>query len=368
MILLKNKIKLISGERGLALPLVLIVMLVLFILGTVLLQYAITEAVQVSRSEKRMQAHYLARSGLETMAVHLISNPTDLNDYIDETGTGSIPDSGGDFSVLVTEEADGKITIESTGQVVDNGSVIEEVLSLTLISTSAGLFEDAIFANNDLNISGMRKVYGDLSSNGNIIVGGTTRGVGDMEHPDQNRDYPEPQFPDDVPVNGIELNAGQNDETINENKRFTSIKNKNQSTITFDTNVGDLNIIVEGIIEIKGDYDIIGSNRVYIFLDGTGEMKTKNDSDYNPNQLFILLSQNSDLTIKTGQRVFGGFIYGPNADITLWSNAEVEGAIIANNFYANGNPSLDSTGINYNDYLNDFVDVPTMYEREYYSR
>ncbi len=68
------------------------------------------------------------------------------------------------------------IVINSKGLVEYNGNVIEETLSLTLTSITAGLFEDAIFANQTLNVSGMREVFGDLSSNEDIIVGGTGRG------------------------------------------------------------------------------------------------------------------------------------------------------------------------------------------------
>jgi len=353
--------------------LVLIIMIVLFMLGAVLLQYASTEVLQVSRSEKRMQAYYLARSGAEAMAEHLIANPSDVANYEGKDGSSSISDSNGEVIGQITvsvDDIDGKIIIESKGQVDDNGTIIEELLTLSLNEKSAGLFEDAIFSYNTLNVSGMREVFGDISSNEDIIVGGTDRGEGDMEFPYQDRFYPEPEFPDEdkVPGNGTVLNADQNDETINQNMRYTSIKNKNQSTIYFNTTDGDLYIIVEGEIEIKGTFEIMGPNKVFLFLDGTGEMKTNNVYDYDPNQLFVLLKESSDLTIKTGQREFGGFIYGPNADITLWSNAEVKGAIVANNFSANGNPSLDSRDINYDDYLDEYVEIPTLFERDSYSR
>lgn len=171
MILLKNKIKLISGEKGLALPLVIIVMVVLFILGTALLQYATTEAVQVAQSEKRMQAYYLARSGAEAMAEHLIEDPSLVSQYIGETGVGSIPNSGGDFTVLVEEDADGNIRIVSTGSVDDSNERL--VLTLQLEGADLeGIFNSAIYSNpaegTQLDISSFQAITGDIRSTTSI--------------------------------------------------------------------------------------------------------------------------------------------------------------------------------------------------------
>ena len=53
-----------SNEKGYALPLVLIVMIVFILLSTALWHFGTAETVQVARAENRAKAHYLARSGL----------------------------------------------------------------------------------------------------------------------------------------------------------------------------------------------------------------------------------------------------------------------------------------------------------------
>ena len=58
----------VRNEKGVALPLVLIVMIVTMLLGTALWQYSMTDITHVSKEEKKMQAYYLARSGAELIA------------------------------------------------------------------------------------------------------------------------------------------------------------------------------------------------------------------------------------------------------------------------------------------------------------
>ncbi len=57
--------KYLGDEKGWALPLVLLVMAVLTILGTTLWLISMTDLQHVSLEEKKMQAHYYARSGAE---------------------------------------------------------------------------------------------------------------------------------------------------------------------------------------------------------------------------------------------------------------------------------------------------------------
>ncbi len=57
--------KYLGDEKGWALPLVLLVMAVLTILGTTLWLISMTDLKHVSLEEKKMQAHYYARSGAE---------------------------------------------------------------------------------------------------------------------------------------------------------------------------------------------------------------------------------------------------------------------------------------------------------------
>lgn len=54
-----------QNEKGFAVPLAIMVMLVLILLGTALWYYSTSETLQVARAEQDMKAHYLARSGMD---------------------------------------------------------------------------------------------------------------------------------------------------------------------------------------------------------------------------------------------------------------------------------------------------------------
>lgn len=96
----------VLNEKGWAMPLVLTVMVVVTLLGTALWQYSMTDLKHVSIEEKRMQAHYLARSGAQ-----LVSD------------MGMAPDNyvvefeGHDITVEVVIDGDGVTVITSTAVV-----------------------------------------------------------------------------------------------------------------------------------------------------------------------------------------------------------------------------------------------------------
>jgi hypothetical protein len=357
----------LRNEKGMALPLVLIVMVVLFILGVALLQYATTEAVQVSRSEKSMQAYYLARSGAEAMAEHLINNPSAVSQYLNKTGTGSVPDSGGSFSVQVTEDADGNIRIESTGSVED----VSERLILTLaLKDPGGIFDSAIYSKNDPALSALKSIEGNVSSNTTISGAPNTR-VSGVDLPYRPWVFTEPIAPEGLSIDPIN---GSNFEVDNHNSiliigsyEYSGISTKSNGTIVFDTRSGDLEIVVNGNLLVKGAFEVLGNNNVYLFLYGNAnEMKTQDGANYPGKQMYVFLMNNSTLTLKTGNREFKGFIYGPNATVNL-ENADpgAEGAIIAGSFSAKGQPSIKYSPPDIS--VQDLGKYIKLYERWHYS-
>jgi len=57
--------KIIENQKGFAMPLALMVMLLVMVLGMALWQYGTSETLQVARAEKNMKAYFLARSGMD---------------------------------------------------------------------------------------------------------------------------------------------------------------------------------------------------------------------------------------------------------------------------------------------------------------
>jgi type II secretory pathway component PulK len=103
-----------KGEKGSALITVLIVMGVLTVLGAALLHYSLTDNLQVINDEKRMQAHYLARSGAEAVADYIMKNPDGVDELLGKK-TESVELGEGTFQVEVTKRDNGELLIESTG-------------------------------------------------------------------------------------------------------------------------------------------------------------------------------------------------------------------------------------------------------------
>lgn len=78
----------IKYEKGLAMPLTLIVILVLIMLGTSLWHYSMADLKHASLESQKMQAYYHARSGAELLALKVDFNED--NNPIIKTPTGDI--------------------------------------------------------------------------------------------------------------------------------------------------------------------------------------------------------------------------------------------------------------------------------------
>jgi len=123
---------LLKNNKGMALPLVLVIMMVLMILGTILMQYANQSVWQASVESKKMQAYYLAKSGVNLMIdqdLSTVLNPLPTTrdqawtyDLASDTTNTNTTLTGlrnkGNFTLKIYSNVSGtKITIESTGKV-----------------------------------------------------------------------------------------------------------------------------------------------------------------------------------------------------------------------------------------------------------
>jgi hypothetical protein len=118
----------VRNNRGAAMPISLVVMLVLSLLGTALWQYSVNDTLHVARDQQRMQAYYLARAGADAtlqawLEAPAASRPSGVGNtvYLKDDGTFSTTDPGvakaGQFSVTVTNNVDGSVSIVSFGDV-----------------------------------------------------------------------------------------------------------------------------------------------------------------------------------------------------------------------------------------------------------
>ncbi len=118
----------IRDEKGAAMIVALLVMVVLLLLGTALWQYSTSDTIHVAMDEKRMQAYYLARAGADaTLEIWMQSDnesrPSGESEpvYFDEdqgSFTSDYIENAGKF--VVTINTNGDVTsIESIGTVDD---------------------------------------------------------------------------------------------------------------------------------------------------------------------------------------------------------------------------------------------------------
>ena len=127
----------IKDERGISLPLVMIVMIVLSLLGAALMQYSTTDTIQVAGDVKRMQAHYLARSGADATAAWMVvpanNGDTLINKQTSSTASLGVGTVGTISKVKVYPDPQNSniIIIESIGSVDD----VQETVYLTLTVT-----------------------------------------------------------------------------------------------------------------------------------------------------------------------------------------------------------------------------------------
>lgn len=92
----------LRSERGSALLLTIVVILVLLVLGGALGMYSLVERVQVEREINDMQAYYLARSGAEALKFAMLERPEKIPLLLNEECKAEL-EGVGTFTVQVTE-------------------------------------------------------------------------------------------------------------------------------------------------------------------------------------------------------------------------------------------------------------------------
>ena len=123
----------ISDEKGYALPLVFVIMIVLAMLSTALWFYGTSETTQVSRQEKRARAYYYALSGIgitekildDDKGINLLKTGGDPFYLSGPLGSGPY-----DWDLAFTEPANGvDVAVEVNYEKVSDGLITGEIIS-----------------------------------------------------------------------------------------------------------------------------------------------------------------------------------------------------------------------------------------------
>jgi hypothetical protein len=355
-----------SNQRGLALPLVLVVMLISSMLGVTVWQYSVTDTIHVAQDVDRMQAHYLARSGADAMADFLVRYPRRAAEMITKTAVYSATGTLGsdqDFRVRVTGDPTSLITVTSEGSSGD----ITETLMLDLTPlTASEVFNNAIFSDGDLDVTKMKSVTGDLESAGNIFA---PNGYTFKITRNSARVFSAPlipALPEDP--NGLDISIGNTrtiqgnfrynategagrtgslyTRTIQGNFRYNAIDIASNARLIFDTQGGVQQVVVASLTT-KGDISVINGGRLKLYITDSADFQTPLVVNNNPNNLFIFLADNTTLDIQANGQI-NAFIYGPNADVRIQSgNSIVTGAIVANLIVKNHNGGASNGSVHF---------------------
>lgn len=152
--------RLFQGEKGAALPLVLIILFVLTLLGTTIFMFNMAETRQVARDEDRLKAHYIARSGAHAVAAYLIDNP-EVASHLASTDESMINDyfEDGEFEVLVSRvntDEGFEYYIKSTAWVGD----LKQTITVTV--RDQGVITPLIANHLDINSNSAEILGGDV--------------------------------------------------------------------------------------------------------------------------------------------------------------------------------------------------------------
>ena len=139
-------------EKGVALPLVLMILFILTLLGTTIFVFNMTETKQVALTEDQMKAHYVARSGAHAVVAYLIENPEKTGELVNATknnGEAAKKFGDGEFAVGVEFPVDNngnpipnEVHVRSTGIV--NGAEQRVLAIVRDVGTDFPLFGDTI--------------------------------------------------------------------------------------------------------------------------------------------------------------------------------------------------------------------------------
>jgi hypothetical protein len=366
--------QLFKEKRGSAIITVLIVMGVLTLLGAAILQYSVNDNLQVHNDEKRMQAHYLARSGAEAVANYIMNHSDEVDELVGKE-TEPVELGKGTFKVKVTEQNPEGLLIESTGYVDD----FERTVKLQLLPYgSHGLGDFALFCNSGLNAHNHFTVMGDgdvgtnaedpgsiefhnqININGKILVpnGDPNIVTGNVEIgrlaskvtfaiPDF------PNFPKLVSNSPIRLNSDKL--KIEEDEDYGSIKSGKNESLSLEIHVGDKDNVREVVVnELTADKDLtielVGDGRLKLYVKSLLRAgKTCNINDGSVNALTVYMGNNSEIQF-INDGVFKGTIFFKNKGNITITKMVIYGHIISagkEELVINGHNNTTINGIIY---------------------
>ncbi|MGI6142070.1 MAG: pilus assembly PilX family protein [Caldicoprobacterales bacterium] len=337
----------IKNNRGSALVTAVIVMLVMSILGVTLLQLSLAQTRHSIRDKNRMQAYYLARSGVEATIAWMMDPHNNGSALIGKSSadtqlTGS--DVDGTFNVEVIGDASETLLIKGTGLV--NNVSATAVMAVKKAASDVPVFEDTIYADTIVTLTGNTTIDGTVSAGVEVIQkGNTTITGGDPQI--KQRTLPLPIFPSD-PLSASDKafnNSYELDLTTepNQTKTFKDLELKGgNSKLTIKTGGpgNTVNLVVNNLNLSNGEVVLSGSGRLNIFVKSQVTLDVDVNHDHNPMQLILFVGDGTSPSFihYSGNSNFNGLIYAPDAVYSHTGNGQITGAVISGTAELKGTP------------------------------
>jgi hypothetical protein len=372
-----NKLR---NEKGLAMPLVMIVMVVLALLGIALWNYSMSELNQSVREEKRARAYYIARAGAESMGRNIMVNPDILeeipeindiitSDNIDFDIANFDPDLAADIHVgelLVTMEK-----IEENRVIITGSGTVDDInQEVSLILETQEPFDGVVYSLGSMDFQNNVYLEGDVVCGGKVnppnnFVGEKTEDTVIIFPP------PDPDFPP-VPEYSGNLTVGNNNTvTITESPTdaYKKISIGNKGTLVIDAvsasgpldietkdfkmkngsalelKVHETNTIVIVVDEMSlKDVTLTGTGTAYIYVRSKLNVQTPHAVIDNDAFLVVYLDEGAIMEMQANSQ-FEGLVYGPEATVEVGGSADFTGAMIVEQLKGSGGgSSIGSAG------------------------
>jgi Tfp pilus assembly protein PilX len=362
-----------ANQRGIVLPIIMIIMLSLSVLGLSSLAVWNFNSRSTVLEKNQLKAYYIARSGSEATASYILSNPDALTmkNYVDQLvghESSAVPLGDGTFKVYVTR-ANNLINIKSVGTVgsvsrtstitlnettttsssISLSSTLDMALfSIGAISMNNGTVTGNVGTNSTAN--GGVTLTGNPKINGNVVIGnggvinanGTSPVVskpsnggpfitGTITSQTANRTYTLPTFPDfpsNLTSNGSLTTVWWPNSTsyITADGQYTDITVP--SNLVIDVGSGQRYIRVNNL-NVAGSLTLTGSGTLYLYvantftLGGSGSINLSGD----PTKLIMYYKGSSTLTLAGGTN-FYGTIFAKTSNVTLTGGGGLHGNLI----------------------------------------
>lgn len=328
----------LTNKRGVALIWVLMIMLVLPILATAVLNVAVAENKFATRQEDKLQAYYIARSGAQAIAEHMLRDPGGAINLISHTSAWNNQIGGGRFMVTVSEGTQG-VDVVSVGEL--RGLQQTAKIRLTRsVPGIGGVFQHAIAARNTIGVHASGEdiqITGSVATplDNTISLGRGTATGGQVT--DLDMIFPPivvPHFPQTTSSAITSTTVIHSTPTAPTFVRANHINLKKDSlTIVGD---GIVHMYVNGNINLKNaSLRIPDKGIVHMYVNGNINFETNSQLDVASGAtLFVYVIGERTITFSGSGSQHNVFLYAPDSTI-VWNNAQpsavFNGAIIGNN-------------------------------------